>query len=252
MKLFLPSTLLALVLALAGPAGAQPITVTDTFANDGVQFAGGTAGTYQSNVSFGHSAVAGQYSFNLRGDVTAQFTGTANYFSYQGYAYATLVTGAAPVQLSNITLSYNGKEVPSGGSTASFEAYNFYRAALYVSGFGYDVYGDSFLPPRTAQGVFIEDLSTSLAGTYLAANTSYTLYMDVFPYLNLASYPAGSSMLGYALEYGGTVSPAFDGLTLSFNAVAVPEPGAWLLLACGLVAVLRTRRGGAGLTRASR
>ncbi len=244
MRATVPTVFVALVLTLAAalPAAAQPITVSNTSVQHNGYFAGGTDGTFQSNASFAHTALAGNYSFNLRGDVTAQFTGTATTFAHAGWVYATLTTGPAPVFLSNITLDYNGKEVPSGGSTADFAATNFYRAYLYVQGFGDDLHSDIFLPARTTQGVYIEDRSTALPETILAANTAYTLYMDVFPSLRLTSYPSSSSMLGYAVEYGGAVSPQFDGLTLSFHALAVPEPAGALLFGAGLALLALGRR----------
>lgn len=235
-------TALVLLMAAALPAAAQPITVSDTSVQHNGYFAGGTDGTFQSNASFAYTALAGDYSFNLRGDVTAQFIGTANTFAHAGWIYATLTTGPAPVHLSDITLNYNGKEVPSGGSTAEFAATNFYRAYLYVQGFGDDLHSDNFLPARTTQGVYIEDRSTALPETFLAANTAYTLYMDVFPSVRVTSYPSSSSMLGYAVEYGGAVSPQFDGLTLSFHAVAVPEPAAVLLFGAGMALLVLRRR----------
>lgn len=231
-----------LTLAAAPPAAAQPITVSDVSVQHNGYWTGGTDGTVQSNASFSHSELAGAYSFNLRGDITAQFTGTATFFAHAAWIYATLTTGPAPVQLSDVVLAYNGKEVPSGGSAAVYSATNFYRAYLWVPGFGDDLRLDVTLPDRTSQGVYIEDRSHPLPGTILAANTAYTLYMDVFPSLNLASYPSSSSMLGYAVEFGGSVSPQFDGLTLSFNAVAVPEPGAWALLLAGFAAIALKRR----------
>lgn len=244
MKTHLLTAFLAFALAFvaAPPAVAQPITVSDVSVTHNGYWNGGTDGTVQSNASFNHSALDGDYRFNLRGDITAQFTGTADFFAHAAWVYATLTTGPAPVQLSDVVISYNGKEVPSGGSRAVYSAQNYYRAYLYVPGFGDDVSYETYLPARTTQGVYLEDLSNALPGTILAANTAYTLYMDVFPTLRLSSYPSSSSMLGYAVEFGGTVSPQFDGLTLSFNAVAVPEPGAGLLLAAGLAVVLKRRR----------
>lgn len=237
---------LFLLLAAALSATAQPITVTAQAPQAAGAFAGGTAGTFQSNVSFAHAVTGSDYRFNLRGDVTAQFTGTANDFSHQFWVYATLTTGSAPVLLSDIQLSFNGKEVPSGGSTASYVTRQFYRTILGVPGFGADVSFATFLPNRTTQGVYIEDRTHELPPTILAANTEYRLYMDVWPDVLLSSYPPGSSMLGYAAEFGGSVSPGFEGLTLSFHAVAVPEPGVWLMLGLGLGLMGRLRRHAGG------
>jgi len=251
MNLRLPTAFLAFLLAAlaALPAAAQPITVSDVSVTHNGYWIGGTDGTVQSNASFSHGALAGDYSFNLRGDITAQFTGTATFFAHAAWVYATLTTGPAPVLLSDVALAYNGKEVPSGGSTAVYSASNFYRAYLWVPGFGDDLRLDVSLPGRSTQGVYIEDRSDLLPDTILAANTAYTLYMDVFPSLNLGSYPSSSSMLGYAVEFGGSVSPQFDGLTLSFNAVAVPEPGPWLLFGTVLAAVALRRATRVGLNR---
>lgn len=236
-------SLVFLALAAASLASlAQPITVDSSTSQYAGGFSGGTAGTFQADVSHSHVVSGADYSFNLRGDVTAQFLGTANFFSYQASAQFTLVTGAAPVRLSNIAVSYNAKEVPSGGSTATFTARQFYRGELYVPGFGQDFSYGSYLPDRTVQGVYIEDLRNTLANTYLAANTEYLLYMDVYPSVFVDAYPSSSSMLGYALEYGGTVAPVFDGLTVTFSAVAVPEPATGLLAAAGVLALGALRR----------
>lgn len=223
---------LALLLACATSL-AQPITVSNVSTGGGGAFSGGTDGSFQSNTSATHTVSDGAYSFNLRGDVTAQFNGTADYFGFQAAAFFTLTTGAAPVQLSDLSIAYNGKEVPSGGSTATYTATQFYRAMLYVPGFGEDAFYATYLPDRTTQGVYVVDESHALAGTILAANTAYQLYLDVYPIVRLSSYPPGSSMLGYALEYGGDVSPQFDGLSFSFSAAAVPEPSALWLFAAG-------------------
>lgn len=239
-----PAVLLVLML-LPAVSQAQPITVSAD-SSQGVGFFGeGTDGRYQSNVSHAFTSTGSAYSFNLRGDVTAQMSGTAEYFGFQAAAFFTLTTGAAPVQLSDITVSFNGKEVVSGGSTATFLAYNFYRAMVYAPGFGSDFEYATYLPDRTAQGVYVEDLSNALPGTLLAANTDYQLYIDVYPFLTVQDYPSSSSMLGYAMEFGGTVAPFYDGVTVSFTAAAVPEPAAWLLMGAGVAALLaRRRRGG--------
>lgn len=236
---------LALFVASAS-ALAQPITVSGASSQGTGYFDGGSAGTYQSNASHTNTVAPGDasglaYAFTLRGDVTAQLSGTATAFLYQSAAFFTLTTGAAPVQLSNITVSYNGKEVVSGGSTATFSARQFYRADLSTGSFGSDFYYGTYLPARTTPGVYIETLSTGLPTTLLAANTEYRLYMDVYPIIDVSAYPAGSSMLGYALEYGGEVAPWLGGLTVGFNALAVPEPGTALLFAAGVAALLRRR-----------
>lgn len=174
--------------------------------------------------------------------MTAQMTGTATGFAYQTAAFFTLTTGAAPVSLSNIAVNYNGKEVVSGGSTATFTARNFYRASLYLGTFGPDAEYATYLPDRTVQGVYIEDLSNGIPNTILAANSAYTLYMDLYPTLSITSYPSNSSMLGYSVEFGGTVSPQFDGLTMSFDAEAVPEPTTMTLLGLGAAAIAARKR----------
>ncbi len=236
-------TILSLSFVVVAAASfAQPITVSNDSSQGSGGFFGGTAGTYQSNVSHSHTISGSSYSFNLRGDVTAQMTGTATGFAYQTAAFFTLTTGAAPVSLSNIAVDYNGKEVVSGGSTATFTARNFYRASLYLGAFGPDAEYATYLPDRTAQGVYVEDLSNGIPNTILAANSAYTLYMDLYPTLSISSYPSSSSMLGYSVEFGGTVSPQFDGLTMSFDAEAVPEPATMTLLGLGVAAIAARKR----------
>lgn len=231
-------------IAVSLSAQAQPITVTNTSSGGSGFFSGGTAGTYQSNESANHTVSGAAYAFNIRNDVAAQFTGTATTFGYQSATRFTLQTGAAPVLLTAIALNYNGKEVVSGGSSASFIAAMFYRAQLYVEGFGSDVGYATYLPDRTTQGIFVTDESHELPSTLLAANQQYTLYMDIYPIVQLSSYSTSGSMLGYTVEAGGTVAPQFDGLTLQFNAVAVPEPSSTLMLGAGIVALLALRRQG--------
>ncbi len=236
-------TILSLSFVVVAAASfAQPILVSNAASQGSGGFFGGTAGAYQSNVSHSHTISGSSYSFNLRGDVTAQMTGTATDFLHQSSVYFTLTTGAAPVSLSNIAVNYNGKEVVSGGSTAAYSATNFYRAMLYFGAFAPDAEYSTYLTSRTAQGVYIEDLSNGIPNTILAANTAYTLYMDLYPILNITSYPSNSSMLGYSVEFGGTVSPQFDGLTMSFDAEAVPEPATMTLLGLGVAAIAARKR----------
>lgn len=236
-------TILSLSFVVVAAASfAQPITVSNAGSQWAGGFSGGTDGTFQSNVSHAHAVSGSSYSFNLRGDVTAQMTGTATGFLHQSSAYFTLTTGAAPVSLSNIAVNYNGKEVVSGGSTATYSATNFYRAMLYFGAFAPDAEYSTYLTSRTAQGVYIENLSNGIPNTILAANTAYTLYMDLYPILNITSYPSNSSMLGYSVEFGGTVSPQFNGLTMSFDAEAVPEPATMTLLGLGVAAIAARKR----------
>ncbi len=229
-------------LVIAAASFAQPISVSNDLSQGSGGFFGGTPGTFQSNVSHSHTISGSSYSFNLRGDVTAQMTGTATDFLHQSSVYFTLTTGAAPVLLSNIAVDYNGKEVVSGGSTATFTATNFYRAMLYFGTFAPDAEYATYLTNRTVQGVYIEDLSNGIPNTILAANSAYTLYMDLYPILNISSYPSNSSMLGYSVEFGGTVSPQYDGLTMRFDAEAVPEPTTMTLLGLGAAAIAARKR----------
>ncbi len=234
---------LTVLLLSALAVHAQPIDVVTNGTGGGGGFQDGTPGTFQSNLSQSYTVTGNRYEFNLRGDVTAQMSGTAAVFLYQGAGFFTLTTGPAPVLLTDIAVSYNGKEVVSGGSSASFLATQFYRATLYVPGFGEDTGYATYLPDRISQGVFEQDLTENLPSTLLAANTAYTLYMDVYPIVRISDYPSSSSMLGYALEFGGDVAPFYRGLSMSFIAQAVPEPGALAMLGLGLgVVLLRVRR----------
>ena len=236
-------TLLSIALVLAAAAShAQTITVSGANSSFSAFFAGGTDGTYQSSVSHAYTVSDALYSFNLRGDLTAQMSGTADQFDFQAFAYFTLTTGAAPVQLTAITVSYNGKEVVSGGSTAEYTASNYYRAELFAPGFGSDFAHAAFLPDRSTQGIFIEALSTDLPTTILAANTPYRLHMGLYPILLVAEYPSSSSMLGYSVEFGGPIAQSFEGVTVSFLANPVPEPAGWLMLGVGLAGLLARRR----------
>jgi hypothetical protein len=237
-------SLAALALLLASAvAQAQAITVSSAASDSTWYFDGGTtAGTAQSNVSHSYQITGDDYSFNLRGDVTAQMTGTADSFTFEPFSTFTLSTGAAPVLLSDITVRYNGKEVVSGGSGAVLGTSNYFRAVLYAPGLGYDISHGQSLPFRSAQGVFIEDVTVSLSNTILAANTEYRLIMDMTSFIGISSYPSSSSMIGYAVEFGGTVAPWLDGLSVSFTAQPVPEPGSLLMLGAGVAALLARRR----------
>lgn len=236
----------ALVLVLAATTvHAQTLTVSEGSSFGSGFFDGGTEGSFQSNVSHSYTVVGNRHAFNLRGDVTAQMSGTADLFGFQAAAFFTVTTGAAPVELSQIRVSYYGKEVLSGGSTAEYQATNFYRGLLYAPGFGSDFEYGQYLPDRTSQGVYVTNLGEPLGGTYLAANTPYQLYIDVYPVLRLLDYPPNSSMLGYSVEFGGTVAPWFEGVTVTFEATPVPEPASLLMLGTGIAALLaRRRRGG--------
>lgn len=59
--------------------------------------------------------------------------------------------------------------------------------------------------------------------------------------MRISSYAPGSSMLGYAVAFGGDGAPAFDGVTVSFVATAVPEPASLLMLGAGVAALVARR-----------
>lgn len=221
---------------------AQPIAVLDRFTILDPFFLNGTPGTYQGNLGQSHQVDGALYSFSMRGDVTAQMRGTADYFGFSATASFILTTGAAPVQLTDITVEYNGKEVLSGGSLANYSAQISYRAGLNVPGFGQDFEIRESVAPRVAQGVYIEDRLSLAPGTIMAANTEYQLYMLIFADLNAANFLSPSSMLGYAVEFGGTVAPWLDGMTVSFVATPVSEPASLWLLGLGVAAVVARRR----------
>lgn len=253
--LHLPALLLASAAALA-----QPITVTPGSApfypaapTSGCSFSYGLAGAGTSTCQINVSSVASSgspgpggasnYQFNLRGDATAQFK-DLNTTSFSGYFTQawSLTTGASPVKLSGINLDWNGKQVPSGGNAATFNNQAFANAQLSVPGFGLDIGKYLQTPTFVAQGVHYINQNSGIDETILAAQTTYQLILNSVAFVIVDNYPATSSMLGYAYELGGTVSPGFTGVTLGFLATPVPEPAPALLFAAGLALFAARRR----------
>lgn len=215
----------------------QSITDDGTFTNH----IGSLTGNLSYNVSQSHTYDGSQCSFHLAGDIRFQGTEPSQSGTFGGPqgAYFSVNTGINPTLLTSITMSWNGKEVNSGNVGGSANSTLISRGVLYENGFGGDIDLKDTFPERDGQGYWIEDVDLNNSDIILNPLTTYTVYLNVYPIYTVTN-GSGASAPGYSLEYGGLWSPIFDGLTLSMNYQAVPEPGTMVLL--GVPALLAWRR----------